>query len=182
MIQTLGCRKRVSSGISWAFEKVEWAIILEDDCLPREEFFYFCEQMLEKYQADPRLMAVSGNHFLADDFSLEASYYFLRTPLIWGWAAWRRAWEYYPKTKSEAQKLLGVKNYQESFCSRGERVLFKNKIKAILSGRLDTWDYLWSAAVKENQGLCICPSSNLVANIGFGADASNTFEVPPDSF
>ena len=29
----LGCKRRVSSGLDWVFEKVEEAIILEDDCL-----------------------------------------------------------------------------------------------------------------------------------------------------
>ena len=178
----LGSRRRVSSGISGAFEKIEQAIILEDDCLPRLEFFHFCEQMLEKYQGNKRIMAVSGNHFLSEDFPLHASYYFLSTPLIWGWATWRRAWEHYPRTVAGAQKLLDIKSYRESFINNEERRLFQGKIKSILSGRLDTWDYLWSAAVKKNEGLCICPASNLVANIGFGIDASNTFGVPPEIF
>src|SRR5947209_6606742 len=30
----LGCRKRIASGITWAFENVQEAIVLEDDCLP----------------------------------------------------------------------------------------------------------------------------------------------------
>lgn len=34
----LGCKRRVSSGISWVFEQVEEAIILEDDCLPDPSF------------------------------------------------------------------------------------------------------------------------------------------------
>ena len=174
----LGCRKRISSGISKAFQQTERALILEDDCLPRAEFFHFCEEMLEKYQEDQKVMAISGNHFLEKGFKLNASYYFLRTPLIWGWASWRRAWEHYPKTTTEAQALLhsiGLKKYRSSFVSKEESSLLKAKIKAILAGRLDAWDYLWNATVKKNGGFCICPASNLVANIGFGVDASNTF-------
>lgn len=34
----LGCKNRVSSGITWAFEQVEEAIILEDDCIPDPTF------------------------------------------------------------------------------------------------------------------------------------------------
>ncbi|WP_223209916.1 hypothetical protein [Picosynechococcus sp. NKBG042902] len=37
----LGCRERVSSGITWVFEQVEEAIILEDDCVPAPSFFRF---------------------------------------------------------------------------------------------------------------------------------------------
>lgn len=35
----LGCGVRPATGISWVFEQVEEAIILEDDCLPHPTFF-----------------------------------------------------------------------------------------------------------------------------------------------
>lgn len=34
----LGCKLRVSSGLTWVFEQCEEAIILEDDCLPHPSF------------------------------------------------------------------------------------------------------------------------------------------------
>ena len=34
----LGCAKRVSSGLDWAFNNVEETIILEDDCIPHPTF------------------------------------------------------------------------------------------------------------------------------------------------
>ena len=37
--ENLGCRKRISSGISWVFSETEEAIILEDDCIPDLAFF-----------------------------------------------------------------------------------------------------------------------------------------------
>ncbi|KAB1986870.1 hypothetical protein, partial [Haemophilus parainfluenzae] len=51
----LGCRKRISSGLTWAFESVEEAIVLEDDCLPELSFFNFCETLLEYYRDDQRI-------------------------------------------------------------------------------------------------------------------------------
>ena len=39
----LGCKVRPSSGIDWFFENVEEGIILEDDCLPSQSFFWFCQ-------------------------------------------------------------------------------------------------------------------------------------------
>ena len=41
----LGCRLRPATGISWVFEQVAEAIILEDDCVPHPTFFPFCEQL-----------------------------------------------------------------------------------------------------------------------------------------
>ena len=59
----LGCRKRVSSGLDWAFKQVESAIILEDDCLPHPSFFHYCESLLNYYRDDERIMVISGNNF-----------------------------------------------------------------------------------------------------------------------
>src|SRR5690606_9199588 len=37
-----GCRIAVSAAITWFFRQEEEGIILEDDCLPVNDFFYFC--------------------------------------------------------------------------------------------------------------------------------------------
>src|SRR4051812_14409482 len=42
--------QRLSSGINWVFEQCEEAIILEDDCVPHQSFFRFCQVLLEKYR------------------------------------------------------------------------------------------------------------------------------------
>ena len=59
----MGARERVSSGITWVFENVDRAIILEHDCLPSQDFFRFCEELLEKYKDDERFMHISGDNF-----------------------------------------------------------------------------------------------------------------------
>ena len=72
----LGCKKRVSSGIDWVFEQVEEAIILEDDCLPNQSFFQFCQEMLEYYRHDSRIGMISGNNFQVGGKTVPYSYYF----------------------------------------------------------------------------------------------------------
>jgi hypothetical protein len=59
----LGCRRRVASGLNWVFDQVEEAIILEDDCLPHPSFFRFCEELLEIYRHDERVMHIAGSNF-----------------------------------------------------------------------------------------------------------------------
>ncbi|MFP4332877.1 MAG: hypothetical protein ACLFQJ_06210, partial [Campylobacterales bacterium] len=58
--KNLGCKIAVSSAITWFFENEEMGIILEDDCLPSQSFFWFCEELLERYKDDMRIMMVSG--------------------------------------------------------------------------------------------------------------------------
>jgi len=59
----LGCGRRESSGLIWAFQQVEEAIFLEDDTLPHPAFFHFCEELLAKYRDDERIMHISGNNY-----------------------------------------------------------------------------------------------------------------------
>ena len=41
--QNIGLKKRVTSGLNLVFSFYDRAIILEDDCIPNESFFLFCE-------------------------------------------------------------------------------------------------------------------------------------------
>ena len=50
--KNLGCKYGCSTAISWFFEHEEQGIILEDDCLPHHDFFYFCETLLNYYKKD----------------------------------------------------------------------------------------------------------------------------------
>src|SRR4051812_35098447 len=61
--ENLGCRRAVSSGISWFFSLVEEGIVLEDDCLPHPDFFPYCEELLARYRDNPRIMHISGGNY-----------------------------------------------------------------------------------------------------------------------
>ena len=61
--QNLGCRRAVSSAVSWFFDAVDEGIILEDDCLPSPDFFRFAAVMLERYRTEEKVMHISGVNF-----------------------------------------------------------------------------------------------------------------------
>ena len=82
----LGCRVAVSSAINWFFENVEEGIILEDDCLPHPDFFRFCNELLDYYRNDERIMHIGGNNFQFVNKYGKSSYYFSHYAHIWGWA------------------------------------------------------------------------------------------------
>jgi hypothetical protein len=171
--ENLGCGKAVSSAITWFFETEEEGIILEDDCLPSQSFFWFCEELLERYREDMRIWHIAGyKHFglRHDKFSYNFSFY---TP-IWGWATWRRAWKYYDFDLSSYRTFKReLKNYN-LFRSQKEINHRKMILDKVCSERIDTWDYQWNFCVRSNSGLSIRPSKNLVKNIGLGDNATHT--------
>ena len=58
----MGMKLREASAFDWVFDTVEEAIILEDDCLPHPTFFQYCEELLNYYRHDPRIMTISGDN------------------------------------------------------------------------------------------------------------------------
>jgi hypothetical protein len=50
----------------------------------------------------------------------------------------------------------------------------RRKFAAAYAGRKRTWARAWYYSVARHDGLAIIPSANLVQNIGFASDATNT--------
>lgn len=171
--RNMGCKNRVASGLTWAFSKVDEAIVLEDDCLPNESFFQFTQELLQRYRHDTRVMAISGVRFDGSPPARD-SYWFSKYVNIWGWASWSRAWKHYdvemklwPRFRKEGQ-LVNVTG------SRRAAAYWTRIFDKTHAGQVDTWDHQWNFAILSQGGLCIQPNENLVTNVGFGPEATHT--------
>ena len=170
----LGCKLRVSSGLDWVFDKVESAIILEDDCLPEPSFFEFCSELLTRYVNDQRVMMISGDNFQFGNKRTKDSYYFSMFPHCWGWATWKRAWQYYDV---DMKLWLTIKNnnwLMDILNSKIVMTYWENIFQDVFDNLIDTWDYQWTFACWIQSGLTILPNVNLVSNIGFNNEATHT--------
>ena len=170
----LGCSRRVSSGITNAFRQVDRAIVLEDDCIPDPSFFRYCTTLLERYEHDERIMAISGNNFQRGIRRGRGDYYFSKYAHCWGWATWRRSWNHFdlglrswPAAREE--HVLAAHCPVES-----ERKYWSDIFTRIHAGQIDSWAYPWQLCVWLQSGLTILPNVNLVSNIGFRSDATHT--------
>jgi len=171
----LGCKNAVSSAIDWFFENVEEGIILEDDCLPANSFFLYCDTLLEKYRNDSRIRHIAGSNLQKGKIWGNANTYFANQTHVWGWATWKRVWKDYDKDlklydDSEVAEKLGH-IFNDSFLVEDLTRIFKE----VKSGNIDTWDYQLSFINYFNNGLSINPNLNLISNIGFGTEATHTF-------
>lgn len=175
----LGCANAVSSAITWFFDHEEYGIILEDDCVPHISFFRFCEELLQKYKDDDRIMHISGNNFQRGwKNDPEASYYFSQISFIWGWATWRRAWKHYDLFVREFQ-VAQERGYMEDFSFNGRHVRsnIMDVYHKISSGeKFSMWGYQWLYSTYIQSGLCITPSVNLIKNIGFEGPVSHAMD------
>jgi len=170
----LSVKESISSAISWFFEHEEQGIILEDDCLPHQDFFTFCDALLKRYKNEVKVWVITGDNYQNNQIRGEASYYFSRYNHVWGWASWRRAWENYSVDMNFWNEWKYSDSFKNYFNDPIEEKFWRRKFDDVLSGKIVTWDYQWTFCVFKNNGLTATPNKNLVTNIGFGPEATNT--------
>ena len=169
----LGLKKAVIEAIDWVFENEDVAIILEDDCLPIDDFFPFCAEALEKYRFDSRVMQISGNCFVPlSDLNCDR-YYFSTLNDIWGWATWKRAWELFERGVPEHDTSELKKKLNGYFPKREISRWFTRYVVEATASDSQVWSTLWTLTLVKNQGYSLVPQTNLVRNVGFSGDATH---------
>lgn len=138
------------------------------------DFFPFCEELLSDYRHDERIMHISGNNFQFGRHQTKYSYYFSRYTHIWGWATWRRAWQYYDVTM-KMWPMVRDRHLLNLILDNPRSVRYWHDIfQKVYDKKIDTWDYQWTFACWLQNGLTILPDVNLVSNIGFGPEGYYT--------
>lgn len=172
----LGCCHRPASAIEWVFSRVEEAVFLEDDILPDPTFFQYCDELLERFRNDARVMSISGYNAFGESVGMAESYWFSAYPRSWGWASWRRAWSGFDV------QMRGWPAFRASAAWRAlpseAREAYEPWMQNVYAGQPNIWDAQWLLLAWQTAGLTAIPRRNLVENLGFGAGSTNTPNVP----
>jgi len=168
----LGCDARIRSGLDWAFEQVSEAIVLEDDVVPDLSFFPWCARMLDRYRDVPDVMHVSGRNHLGRWTHSGDGHCLLRRASSWGWATWRRAWQRDVAVPGTPEQILRAARASRAAPIVVENALMLQEIVAVHQS--SAWDTDWEIKRALVGGLSVTPSVNLIANTGFGPDATHT--------
>jgi hypothetical protein len=176
--ENLGLKRRIPSGLDRVFGEAGEAIVLEDDCLPHPSFFPYCQELLDRYRDDERIVHIAGSQLLPSA-PADASYHFSRYVHVWGWASWARAWDLYDvdlsdwHAGSDAERETRLEGM---FDQEDERRYWGWVWDR--SGQIDNWDAQWSYVGLGRGLLSVNPNRNLISNIGFAADATNATADP----
>lgn len=164
----LGLNEAIVRAIDWFFDHVDEGIILEDDCIPRSDFFRFATELLERFRDNPHIMHISGTSMMRHP-NHPQSYVFAPVGHIWGWATWKDAWQRLDPDLSKWPEIRSAVR-RSGFLGRA----LARKFDASRAGRKSRWARWWYYSMVRDGGLAVVPSINLVENDGFGADATNT--------
>lgn len=160
-----GAGPGVSSAIDWFFAHVTEGIIFEYDCAPHPEFFLYCEELLERYRQNEKVMFIGGNNFQDGIMRGTGSYYFSPLAHIWGWATWRHVWAKYRFDLKGISKERFHNTLTLYFKDRSSITYWKMIFLMLRMGRIDTWDYQLMFSIWLNGGLAVIPNVNLVSHV-----------------
>lgn len=175
--QNLGCGKGPAASISWFFSNVEKGIILEDDCIPNKDFFYYCAELLDKYSENDRIGIISGTCF-NKKVKGPYSYRFSSYAGIWGWATWKRTWDLFAydfdiDENDFKQKVTPFLRSREA-TNYWAKILHMCKEDGV---NKTYWDYQLHLSLMYAGKIHILPNKNLVSNVGFNENATHTFST-----
>ena len=168
-----GVYGNLGKGAIWIFEREEKAIFLEDDNLPEVSFFYYCQELLEKYKDEDKVLWICGTNYLGHyDTPHGESYMFTRHLLPCGWASWSHKFlKYYDLNLNlcaDKKNYKGLKDrfvYGQLYYQYMYRWIAEYK-RIQEKGRSGSWDYQMDFALKYHDKFGISPANNQIRNIG----------------
>lgn len=175
-----GTKYGMVENMDWFFSKESEGIVLEDDIVPDQSFFWFAQELLERYRDDERIWAVIGNN-LATEGRVEdpQGYWFMGHGYgaYSGWAGWRRSWERFDMEMKDWPEVKDSGRFDPYFLSSGEREEAMALFEATWDGRIaGAWDYQFDYAKMKAGAVNIIPNVNLCRNVGFGLDATHSVD------
>lgn len=172
-----GLYKTYFDAQAYIFERVDRCIFLEDDVLPSQSFFWFCEEMLDRYNNDLRVHYVTGLNYLGYYNKPDSDYFFSGEGSIWGYAIWKRTY------LSQNMDYANSQYVTQCMCDVSDQLKpqYKKKIRGYINNPLYEGHvagpefYKNCLRFSQNQ-LYIVPKKNLISNIGVGDGSTHSAE------
>ncbi|GIU38571.1 hemolytic protein HlpA [Shewanella schlegeliana] len=165
-----GVYENIGGGANWVFDREDSAIFLEDDNLPEDGFFEFCEELLYKYKEEEKVLWICGTNYLKG-FQSEFDFVFTQHMLPCGWASWSHKFKRFydgelkhfdPNNKIELKSRYSSNALFEqdfdNFC-KTKRLLSVDRKKS-------SWDRQVAFSLRYFDIYGVSPVKNQIRNIG----------------
>ena len=166
-----GLADSIIDGVNCIVNRYGKVIVLEDDLVTSPYFLRFMNDALEYYKNESKVMHISGWNYPIDSAGLESETVFFRGTSCWGWATWRRSWQFFEKDAQKLSETFTKKDIYEFDYDGSARMW--SQVKGNMSGRMNTWAVFWYASVFRQKGLCLHPVTSMVENIGHDGTGVN---------
>jgi hypothetical protein len=166
-----GLARSIIDGVTRLCQEYGRVIVVEDDLVTSPYFLEYMNSALDKYEEEEKVMQIAGYMFPGKIDAIEDA---LFLPFIssWGWATWKRAWEYFDPNSQGYDALSNDDALRDRFNLAGHYDYFK-MLQAQRLGKSDSWAIRWYLSVFLRNGLALYPRITLVRNMGFDGSGVN---------
>lgn len=170
--KNMGLANSIVTAVNYVFNEFDRMILLEDDCVPQEFFFDFIETCLNEYENNPEVFGISGYTVPVPE-SISKTYpydaYFYPRIGCWGWATWKRAWQYFESNFAAAYKQALENDIDLAQGGTDVPLMCQQMLNGTLK---NSWALYWTLSVYLNRGYYVYPTVSHIENIGM--DGSGT--------
>lgn len=177
--QNLGCTMAGKTAFDWVFSQEQEMIQMEDDVLPTQSFFWFIQEMLEKYKDDQRIAYVCSENFGIK--SGDCTYFYTKFGTSGGWATWKRVYDLWEYKLDSLESIVNTPMFRNSFPSKFQYEFWKKRFFKWKYQGGNTYDLQNVYLVHKYNMLNIVPNINLNTNIGWDGEAKDRDSIEPNN-
>lgn len=175
-----GLAKSIINGVTEIVNTYGKVIVLEDDMVTSPYFLNYMNDALDRYESCERVFGITGFAYPIDSHNVPDTY-FMKDEGCWGWATWKRSWQFFEK---DTDRLINTftPNMIREF-NFDNTTNFWSQVLLNQQGKINTWAIYWYATVFLNNGLFLHPRETFIKNIGHDGsgvhcDQTNEFDSP----
>jgi hypothetical protein len=167
--QNRGLANSIIKGVTQTVEEFGSVIVVEDDLITSPYFLMFMNDGLRRYQSEEKVISIHGySHEL--DPPLQTPF-FLMGADCWGWATWKRGWQYFEPDGKKLLNLIERRGLSKKF-NFENNVDYLQMLRDQTIGKNNSWAVRWYASAFLAGKLTLYPNRSFVQNIGL--DGSGT--------
>jgi hypothetical protein len=173
--RNFGLSKSVISGVTQLCNEHGRVIAVEDDILTAPDFLIFMNRALERYEAEGKILSVSGFNFalsVPEKYPYDAFCSYRSSS--WGWGTWQDRWQRVDWNVSDYAAFHADKSRQQLFSRGGEDLC--RMLDLQMAGKIDSWAIRWAYAHFREGGVALLSTVAKVQNIGL--DRSGVHSSP----
>ncbi len=118
--KNIGCSLAGVKAWDWLFSQEKEMIFLEDDGIPSKSFFWFCQELLDKYENNPRIAHICGQNF-GQKFGPHTYFFSRYAGTTWGFATWKRTHDLFEYKLESFEETVILKSFRKKFIAPFER-------------------------------------------------------------
>ncbi len=164
-----GLANSIIEGVTKIVNQYGKIIVLEDDLVVSKYFLNYMNDALDLYQDESEVISIHGYIYPVKNPLPES--FFIKGADCWGWATWKRGWDFFEKNSSKLLQELQDKKLTEEFDFDG-CYPYTRMLKDHIAGKNNSWAIRWHASAFLANKFTLYPGKSLVKNIG--TDGSGT--------